>query len=296
MARALTREERARRYLQASMSAGYTGLPKEHREAYEEQLRGHERAYAGVREHALVGSDQDFDKPLTAGEREHQRSLRDREGLQHADVLRMRRELRQAPQRSPQRRPANLRERAIAGARPGARAGRAAAGGAAGAIAGAAGGRGSTPLYLLGVALGLSLVYLLVAGKGTSALRGVVGVLVGGVRAFIAPVDPIAGVEQALGAEPINRTSSSPTSSSSTVASAGNPGPTAGGKTALAPSAIRLPTSTHGLPPASLLRADLQLRAQSRRLIGEHKLTPSQAIAREEHLIPRSKYPAFYAH
>jgi hypothetical protein len=58
-------------------------------------------------------------------------------------------------------------------------------------------------MYALGLMLSLSLIYLLVAGKGAGALSGIVNVLVGGVRAFIAPVDPVAAAEGALGASPI---------------------------------------------------------------------------------------------
>jgi murein DD-endopeptidase MepM/ murein hydrolase activator NlpD len=51
--------------------------------------------------------------------------------------------------------------------------------------------------------LGLTLLYLLVAGKGAGAITGLVGVVTGGVRAFVAPVDPIKKLEGALGAGPI---------------------------------------------------------------------------------------------
>lgn len=204
MAKHLTREQRARRYLQASQSAGYTGLPAEHREAYEAQMRSHERAYPGVREHALVGADQDFDKPLAAGEREHQRELREREGIQHSEVLRRRRELRAS---SSPRRPA-ARRRSSSPRSTGPRIARAAAGSAGGAIATTIGSGGNTLLYLIGVLLGLSLIYLLVAGKGVNAVTGVTNAVVGGVRAFIAPVDPIAAAEQALGAAPVSHPAS----------------------------------------------------------------------------------------
>jgi hypothetical protein len=213
----LTREKRARRYLQASMSAGYTGLPAEHREAYEQQMRAHERAYPGVRAHALAGASSDFDKPLSAGEREHQRALRDREGLQHADVLRMRRELR--GERAPGRRPAPARSSDPRTAGP--RAARAAAGAAGGAIASATGGTGGTITYLIGVMLALSLFYLLVAGKGAGVITGIVNALVGGVRAFVAPVDPIRSLEGALGASPVS-TSPTPSSSASSSRSSGS--------------------------------------------------------------------------
>lgn len=200
------------------MSAGYTGLPAEHRKAYEDQMRAHERAYPGVREHALAGASSDFDKPLAAGEREHQRALRDREGLQHADVLRMRRELRAgraAPRGRAAARSSNPRS-------AGPRAARAAAGAAGGAIASATGGAGGTVLYLIGVMLALSLFYLLVAGKGAGAVTGIVNTVVGGVRAFVAPVDPIQSLEGALGAGPISSSSPSTAPSSAPSSSSGS--------------------------------------------------------------------------
>jgi hypothetical protein len=201
------------------MSAGYTGLPAEQREAYEAQMRSHERAYPGVREHALAGADSDFDKPLAAGEREHQRHLRDSEGLQHSDVLRMRRDLK--GQRSSS--PTQSRRRGSSGTSAGPRAARAAAGSAGGAIATAAGSGGNTVLYLVGVMLGLSLIYLLVAGKGAGALTGIVNTLVGGVRTFVAPVDPIAAAEKAFGATPISSSSASAASSAPSTPSGSAP-------------------------------------------------------------------------
>lgn len=217
------------------MAAGYTGLPDEHREAYEAQMRAHERAYAGVREHALAGSTRHFDEALTAGEREHQRALRTKEGLQEADVLRIRKELNDGPARraSSRRRVARRRNPTLTGARV-ARAGAGAATGALAEVAGAPSSGGNTFLFFVGVMLGLSLIYLLVAGKGTTALTGIVGVITGGVRTFIAPVDPIQAAEHALGAGTISSASAAPAGAaaasggSSSASSSGVPG-TAGG-------------------------------------------------------------------
>jgi len=195
------------------MSAGYTGLPAEQREAYEAQMRSHERAYSGVREHAIAGADSDFDKPLSAGERGHQRALRDREGLQHAQVLQMRRGLR-AKRAAPARaKPDTLARRARAGAAPGARAARGGAKKATSVIGTATGGSGNTVLYFIGVTLGLSLLYLLVAGKGSKAIAGIVGALTGGVAVFVAPKDPITSLEKALGASAVSSSGSSEASS-----------------------------------------------------------------------------------
>lgn len=190
----MTREQRGRRYLQASMKAGYTGMPAEHREAYQAQMREHERAYPKVREHALAGADQDFDKPLAAGEREHQAHLRDQDGLQHADVLRIRRELRERPT-TPQQ-PARSR---AALTTP-----KEAAGTAADPLKAAISGKGSLFLQIAGYVLGLSLIYLLVAGKNIpDALKGVSNVVIGAAKTFIAPVDPITAFEGAIKAGPI---------------------------------------------------------------------------------------------
>jgi hypothetical protein len=193
-----THEARARRYLQASMHAGYTGLPPEHREAYEQQMRAHERAYSRVREHALAGADRDFDQPLTPGEREHQRHLRTHEGLQEHDVHRIRGELRNP--RGQERHVASRSRRRGAGAGAGPRAAAAAAGAAGGAIPGIG---GNTGMYLLGVGLLLCLLYLLIYGKGAHAITGIVNTLVGGVDAFVRPIDPLAKLETALGATSI---------------------------------------------------------------------------------------------
>jgi hypothetical protein len=198
----LTHEQRARRYIQASMKAGYTGLPAEHRQAYQDQMRSHERAYPRVREHALAGSDKDFDQPLAAGEREHQTHLREREGMQHADVLRTRNELRgtlgRAGHTATRARPAQR----SAGARAAAATTSAASAGA-GAVTAATRGNGSTFTYLIGVFLLLTLTYLLIAGKGVNAVSGIVNTIVGAFGAFIKPIDPLAAAEKALGANPI---------------------------------------------------------------------------------------------
>jgi Transglycosylase SLT domain len=176
------------------MRAGYTGLPQEHREAYEAQMRTHERAYPRVREHALTGADRDFDTPLHPGEREHQRHLRQQEGLQEHDVHRIRQELRGA---SEKRHVAPRSPRRNTAATAGPRAARAAAGASASIIPGTS---GNTGMYLFGIALLLCLLYLLVAGKGTKAITGLVNTVVGGISAFVRPVDPISQLETALGA------------------------------------------------------------------------------------------------
>lgn len=304
MARAVTRQERARRYLQASMSAGYTGLPDEHREAYEAQMASHERAYPGVVEHALAGADQDFDKALEPGEREHQRHLRSEAGMGERDVQRVRKELRGGRGRgSSTRRAAARRRRPVtAGPRAARRAGRAGAGAITGFYSGRGG--GNIVLQFVGMIMGLSLIYLLVAGKGLGAITGLTNVLVGGVRAFVAPVDPIASLESSLGAAPIGEGGSSPSSSSSptSTGAAGPPAPgtltpsssAPTGKPAPAPNKIKLPpsaTRSH-MPNAGQLRGVLSLRKQLR----DGQISPAQERAREETLIPRKRYPSYYSH
>lgn len=223
----LTRQERARRYLQASQKAGLTGLPREQREAYQEQLRGHERAYSGVRRHALAGTRRHFDKALTPGEREHQAHLRRSEGLHERHVISIQQDLdkQQADSTSSRRR------EQLAGPR----AARAAAGAGAGAIGEVIGG-GNNLLYFVGVMLLLSLLYLLVAGKGANVIGGLVNTVTAGVHTFIAPVDPIRAAERALGAGTIAAAGAPSAASSST--------PSPAGSTAGAAGAFNFPAST----------------------------------------------------
>jgi hypothetical protein len=220
MADSLTKPERARRYLEASMASSYTGLPAEHREAHEGTMRHHEARYKNVRQHALAGTDADFDEPLSAGAREHQRYLRKQEKLTEGGVREMRKELRGTVPSSGQ--PARRRSSSepdepsrAAGVLKGPRK-VASAGGkalsAGGDVLGVKSG-GNVLLKLIGVGLLLSLIYLLVAGKGVAAVGGIVTSLVNGVRAFVAPVDPIAKLQQSLGAEtakPVAGSSSTP--------------------------------------------------------------------------------------
>jgi hypothetical protein len=215
MASRLTPNERARRYLQASRTASNRQLGAEQRKAARGIMRGHEADYPGVRAHALAGARKHFDKPLGPADREHQRRLRKREGMTDSQLLEQRRELDQA--RAEQR--GEQRSQQLAGPRAAA-AGATAAGGA---ISGVVGG-GNTFLYFIGVLLLLSLVYLLVAGKGVNAITGITGIVTGGVRAFVAPVDPIKALEGALGAGPISAAAGSPSSAPAPSASGSAPG------------------------------------------------------------------------
>jgi murein DD-endopeptidase MepM/ murein hydrolase activator NlpD len=216
VARAMSKGQRARRYLQASMESEYTGLPEEHREAKRSIMREHERAYPGVRRHALAGTTRHFDKPLQAGERGHQRALQEREGIEEPLLREMRKEL-EAPPR-PRRRA------------EGAGAGPALAGSAASSglelVSRSSGGGRNTVLYFIGVLLGLSLIYLLVAGKGAKVITALTGTIVGGVRAFVSPVDPLAKLETALGATPISAAAPAPPSSGGAAAGVATVGTT----------------------------------------------------------------------
>jgi hypothetical protein len=208
----MTRERRARRYLQASMESGYTGLPAEHKHAKQQLMREHERAYPRVRQHALAGTSRDFDRPLSAGEREHQSHLREQEGLTEHDVRAIREELRAKPERNP-----------ALSAGPKAAAAAGAAG--TGVLDAAITGKGSLWLQIAGLFVGLALVYLLVyghKGNGPKVLVGLANILTGATRTFIAPVDPIAKLESALGATPIT-TSTSAASGASTGGSGSAP-------------------------------------------------------------------------
>jgi len=304
----MTHAQRARRYIQASMNAGYTNLPAERREAYEAQMRAHERAYPGVREHALAGAGADFDAPLTGGEREHQAHMSRAAGLEQDQLLQMRKTLRAGDANPARRRPLNRRQQAGANARQLAGAGRSAAAATAGAGAGAmtaAGhGTGSSFLQVIGLLLGLSLIYLLVAGKGVNALTGITNAIVGGVTGFVRPIDPVKGLESALGAGPTSATSSSSSPSSSPASpqptGAGSTAPThsagiSGGPTAPPPSQVGAKVKSWKIP-ASLLEADLALRRKATAAVKAGTETVKQARANEERLIPRQKYPEFYAH
>jgi uncharacterized MAPEG superfamily protein len=212
----LTRQARARRYLQASMNADFNRDNEPARKAYEDQMAAHERDYPRVREHALAGGDSDFDERLTPGEREHQKHLRRQAGMQEADVNRIRKQLRTdaaAPKAKP-------RTKARASAGP--RAARKAATAGASAANTAAGGTKNTFMYFLGAGLLLCLFYLFVAGKGVNAVTGIVNAFVGAVGAFIQPVDPVAKLQQALGAS--SSTSSEPIAGVSGATNAGSGG------------------------------------------------------------------------
>lgn len=291
----MSREKRARRYLEASMHAGYTGLAAEHRQAYEDQMRSHERAYPGVREHALAGADKDFDKPLEAGVREHQSHLREQHGMSHAQVLEARKRLRDGETGggSSSRIPARARRPALRRARAGTVSALSAG---AGVISGHPAG-GNLGLQIVGVVLILVLVYLLVAGKGTKAVAGIGSAVTSGVRWFVAPVDPVAELKSSLGFQEAAQTTGAEggPSSAASGAEAGPPSSAPAPPPASAAiAAVKKANTLSSLPPPSLLKADLKLRAAARKLVAAGKETAGQAVAREEALIPRGKYPAFY--
>lgn len=184
----MSNPERARRYLQADMAANYTGLPGEAKEAHEATMRSLERAYPGVKQHALIGSDQDFDKPLRAGEREHQSYMRSREGMTHGQVLEHRKQLHESSKPTrPAPRP-KVRHAARAGARGGRSYYRAAR---QAGIPSAASSTGSTVMQAIGIGIGLSLLYLVLSPKGSNAFSMVLGGVVKAIDVLIQPIDPL---------------------------------------------------------------------------------------------------------
>jgi hypothetical protein len=95
----MTHEERARRYLEASRAASVAGRGSEAEAIHHETMRRLEREHPAVREHALVGTSQDFDQPLGRNETEHQRELRRKAGITNTQAASSRRELRAADYR-----------------------------------------------------------------------------------------------------------------------------------------------------------------------------------------------------
>jgi hypothetical protein len=144
-------------------------------------------------------------------------------------------------------------------------------------------GGGNTVMYFIGMVLFLILIYLFVAGKGATALGGIVNVVTGAVGTFISPTtqpktgeaqgDPIKALEKALGATPIGGTSPTPAASSGSVPSGSSPepAPTAPGAPPILPPI--LPPSQSKVLPNVLTWPALQ------RAIKAHKLTPAQVRA-----------------
>ena len=166
-------------------------------------------------------------------------------------------------------------------------------------------------MQFVGWTLALCLVYLLVAGKGVKALSGIVNAVVGGVTTFVKPVDPIASLESALGATSPSSSSSSPANPAlaGVTGSSGAPNPALAGVTGSSspgnsagtgapdalPPTVAAKVANWGVP-ASLLKAKLTLNRTASAAITAGKETVKQERAAEERLIPRSKYPAYWAH
>lgn len=209
----MTKEEAARRYLQADMAANYTSLPGEAKEAHEGTMNELERKHPGAKEHALVGSDADFDVPLVAGEREHQQHMRRREGLVHGQVLERRKQLReQGKPTRPRPRPSSR-----GAVRAGARAGRSwyrsrpvrQTG-----IPGAVSSTGSTVMEAIGIAIGLSLLYLILSRKGSNAFSALLGGVVKAIDLLIQPIDPLGGLASSTSSTSSSSSKTSPSTSS----------------------------------------------------------------------------------
>jgi hypothetical protein len=186
---ALTRQQRARAYIGDSMAASYTSLPGEAREAREARMAEHRRRYPDVVDHALAGSDAMFDRPLTAGEREHQRHMRDQAGLNHGQILEMRKHVKDELAEPPSR--ARRTGAAARGAaRAGARAGRTYIRSEAAPKLSVSSG-GSITLQIAGVAIGLSLLYLVLSQGGSRGLSTLLNGVTGTVRGLIEGKDPL---------------------------------------------------------------------------------------------------------
>ena len=123
----MTHEEAARRYLESSRAASALGGPaySPAREEHETTMRHLERDHPHVREHALVGTDKDFDQPLGRNEREHQVQLRRDAGLTNTDTAARRKALRAGDYgREPRYKPSEIYNAANPPAPRGAGAGR----------------------------------------------------------------------------------------------------------------------------------------------------------------------------
>lgn len=291
--KSMTKEAAARRYLESSRAASMFHDGEEGATIHRETMAELRKHHPNVAEHALLGAGQDFDEPPGRTELEHQRQLRSDAGLTNSDIVERRKALRgrgygapspAKPKAAPRKTRATPRRR-VKGA-----------GAVASAPGDAVAGRGNIFMQLLGWTLVLSVIYLLLTGKGVSALTGLVNVVVGGVTTFIRPVDPIASLEGALGASPIHSGAEGGGGGESAPGSAG--APAAGGTDAPAPGSLTTagparPTSSLGVP-VSRLKAVLRLRAEDRPLVAKGLLSNEQFTRAEEHLVPRAKYPKFY--
>ncbi len=128
-------------------------------------------------------------------------------------------------------------------------------------------------MQLIGLLLLLSLVYLLVAGKGVKALGGIAGVIEGGIKSFISPEDPIKTLETALGAASASESTPAGGSMALTSEAPGTTTPENSAGTGHADAST--PAQAARLTPASLQRE-----------IKAHKLTLPQVNADLKILYP----------
>jgi hypothetical protein len=189
--RGSTPGQRARLYLEAHRDSGMTGLPDEHRQARQDIMSQLERQDPGVRERALVGSDQHFDRRLEKSERSYQQAWQRREGLDVGDVTQRRKDLdrdQDAPKPSGGRRPGTHRRAPISrrgGGRSRIRTITSNTPPAAASIAGI-----GWELFIAGIAI--SLLYLILTssekkGAGANVLEDALGGVTG---AFTRLTDP----------------------------------------------------------------------------------------------------------
>lgn len=259
MARKISHAKRAHDYLRASMEAGYTGLPAAHRDAREQIMAAHERAYPKVREHALAGTDQDFDTPLSAGEREHQRHLRNKEGLTEAQVREIRSEIRKTPTK-----PSRQLPRVPAAVRRSIGAGRRSI-------------NTATPSSAIGYKIAGGILILIIAyvaftGKGPAAIKGIIGGITAAISAFVAPKDPIATLEGKLGGKTSTATASTGETSGAPTGGGGESGGVSAG-IGLGPSKVNQ-SHYHGQNAPAPSRLRVRPRGISQREAERIGITP----------------------
>jgi hypothetical protein len=204
----LTREEAARRYLQESRAASIHKKGSEGRLVHEETMARLQRRHPKVREHAIVGTTPDFDEPLGRNELEHQQHLRRQSRLTNPQILARRKDLRgedygrpkpsevyaaanpQAPKPKPTR-PERPTSRPGPRSRPRARTARTRSYARQTGIPAATKSTTQVVMEAIGIGIGLSLAYLVLEGKGPTALKTGLESVSNLLNLFISPVDPL---------------------------------------------------------------------------------------------------------
>ncbi len=180
------RRARARTWLQADLRGSYEGLSQENKDAWRQVQRRLEAEDPDVRHLALGLRSAEFDRPLTAGEREHQQHLRERAQIspelahEHA-----RRILAGEPQPKAAAKPSRPAPRATPPRRrrSGSRA-----------IELPSPTSSSLPLKIAGGILGLVLLYMALSPRGSEAFAGLVNTAMRGISLLVGPEDPLAAI------------------------------------------------------------------------------------------------------